>query len=224
MGILLIDSSSLKIEFGFAGDNKILFSKVLDPGYNADTLTYFIREAFTDNGVDFKEIEYTGLSNGPGSFTGLRIGSAIAKGICFALGSKLIEIPTLDVIANKFCMENKDEVIHSGKKLTALIFSNSRTGEFYYCTYEFISGRINRISDYGIDNLENIMKRGDFFILNEKFSGSIDKEFHHRLTDVSAKPVIESLFQLVCESIRKNNFSDFRKSEPFYIKEFVPKI
>lgn len=224
MGILLIDSSSAKIEFGYADKNSMLFKKELEPEYNADTLTFFIRDSFISNKIDMKDIEFIGLSNGPGSFTGLRIGSAISKGLCLALGCKLIEISTLDVIANKFIREYKPAAGADEKKISALIFSNTKLQEFYYCEYEASHDKLKRISGYRTDLLKNIITGNNHYIINEKISNIIDSEYRERLTDVSGLSNTEPLYGLVMEGIRQNNFSDYKSSEPFYMKEFVPNI
>ena len=224
MGILLIDSSSKKIEFGYAWNNVIAFRKELEPEFNADNLTYFIKDIFAKNKIEFNEIEYVGLSNGPGSFTGLRIGSAIAKGICFALGSKLIAIPTLDVIANKFKPESIRSPEFTGGRITSLIFSNTKTCEFYFAEYNSESGKLNRISDYGIDLPVNFINREGYFIINEKSDRFIGNDFLNKLTDVSDLSNLDSLLELASEQINKNIISEYRTSEPFYMKEFVPNI
>ncbi len=216
MLILLIETSSKKIEFGCSDGNKILFKEELEHGNNADTLTYFIKKSFDRNKINFTEVKYVSLSNGPGSFTGLRIGSAIAKGICFSFEStdcKLIEIPTLDIAANKYkCV----------KKLVSLIYSNSRTSEFYYCVYKYKSGKLERISDYKIDLLENILKEDADFIINES-NENIPEDFRNKLIDVSSSSNIFSMIELTKNYIDENKFSDYKISEPFYMKEFILK-
>ena len=224
MGILLIDSSSKKIEFGYAENNVIAFRKELEPEFNADNLTYFIRDVFLKNKTGLNEIEFIGLSNGPGSFTGLRIGSAIAKGICFATGSKLIAVPTLDVIANKFKLQSARAKVLSDFRITSLIFSNTKTCEFYFAEYISESGKLDRISDYRIDLPENILKGDGYYAVNEKIAGFTGIEFPNKLTDVSEHSDLDSLLELSLEQISINLFCDYKTSEPFYMKEFVPNI
>ena len=224
MGILLIDSSSKKIEFGYAENNVIAFRKELEPEFNADNLTYFIRDIFLKNKTGLNEIEYVGLSNGPGSFTGLRIGSAIAKGICYATGSKLITVPTLDVIANKFILQSEGTKVLTDCRITSLIFSNTKTCEFYFAEYIPESGKLKRISDYRIDLPANIFKGDGYFVVNEKIDSFTGMEFLSRLTGVSEQSNLDSLLELTAEQISKNDICDYKTSEPFYMKEFVPNI
>ena len=213
MGILFIDSSSKKIEFGYLEDSGILLKERLDSQNNADTLIYFIREFFKINNIRFDKIEYVSLSNGPGSFTGLRISSAIAKAICYSKGSRFIELSTLDVIANKK---------KTFKKIVPLVFSNTKTNEFYYSEYIIKEDKIKRTSDYKINMLENIIKDDALYLLNEKITGNFPEQFKNMLTDVSELSNIDSMNELTRASIEENKFGDYKTSEPFYMKDFVP--
>ncbi len=220
MGVLLIDCSSKKIEFGFIDKRSESFyiKRELEPDNNADTLTYFIKKSFDENKINLKEIEYVSLSNGPGSFTGLRIGSAIAKGICFALKCKLIEISSLDIIAVKYRLN----ISGAGEKeIVPLIFSNTKTREFYYSRYKAEHENLNRISGYETDVLENIMK-GDFtFVVNE-WGPFFERGYIKKIKDVSGFSSLEAQNKITQDYIRKNIFSDYRNSEPFYMKDFFP--
>lgn len=220
MGTLLIDCSSKKIEFGFGyqRSKELIFKEELDPEHNADTLTYFIKKAFIKKKIDLKEIEYVSLSNGPGSFTGLRIGAAIAKGICFALQSKLIELPTLDIVANKFKLNFSGA---GEKEIISLIFSNTKTREFYFCRYVADHEFLNRVSDYKIGVLKDILVGDHVFVVNE-WEPYIERGYIKKLTDVSGFSNLQSQYNLTEDYISKNNFSNFRNSEPFYMKDFLP--
>ncbi len=62
-------------------------------------LSPFIEEVLGEAGVSYQDLDAVALSAGPGSYTGLRIGSSTAKGLCFALDIPLIPIPTLAALA-----------------------------------------------------------------------------------------------------------------------------
>ncbi|MDZ4711369.1 MAG: tRNA (adenosine(37)-N6)-threonylcarbamoyltransferase complex dimerization subunit type 1 TsaB [bacterium] len=225
MGILLIDSSSKKIEFGYALNDELAFMEELNPGDNADTLIYYLKQSFEKNKVDLSEIEYVSLSNGPGSFTGLRIGSAIAKGICYSNGSRFIEIQTLDIIAGKFkpVFEDTNKAPVNKQKIVSMIFSNSRTLEFYFAGYEMDLFAIKRISDYSTGFITEIMRGNDsVYLTNEKLTDNIDDRHLSMITDVSLGSNIPAHLDLALVKIKNGDFSDYKSSEPFYMKEFVP--
>jgi tRNA threonylcarbamoyladenosine biosynthesis protein TsaB len=67
---------------------------------HSSVLTVFIEECFKSGGIKPSEIDAIAVSEGPGSYTGLRIGVATAKGLCYALDKSLIAIPTLKAMAS----------------------------------------------------------------------------------------------------------------------------
>jgi len=211
LNILLIDSSSKNIEFALSENSKISINKKLDSEINADSLIYKLLKEFDNSNKSVKNVDVVSLSNGPGSFTGLRIGSAIAKGICFTNKCKLVEINTLDIIANKY----KDDA-----DVIALIFSNSRTDEFYYAEYIVENGKLHRNSEYCIRKIDDISMKDKNILINESNTLSCLKDFD--VIDVSGLSNILSQIELTMDYIKRNEFSDYRTSEPFYMKDFIP--
>jgi tRNA threonylcarbamoyladenosine biosynthesis protein TsaB len=210
LNILLLDTTSKKIEFAYnkKGDFSIL--KTLEEDKNADDLVYEIKKEFDGHGFNFQEIDYVGLSNGPGSFTGLRIGSAVAKGICAGSNAGLTEVSSLDLIAVKYAevTVNKDGLV------TPMIFSNSRTGEFYFAEYK----GIERISDYKVAVLEEIIKTDSDFIINEKTDYSFPENL--RVINLSDKSNMQVLYAIAKKHIDEGKTADYSRSEPFYMKRF----
>jgi len=212
--ILLIDCSSKKIEFGFRSENSETILTEVNRTGNTDNLLYSLKNFFTENNISLQPSDVIGLSNGPGSFTGLRVSSSIVKGICFASGCRLAETVTLDVIANK---------INSNKKIIPLIFSNSKNSEYYYSEYVKKNNSTQRISDYRTDFLEDILNiRNSDFAINEKKEFEIPKKYTQSIKDVSDISNLNSLLELTLNKISENDFSDFTLSKPFYMKDFIP--
>ena len=196
MNILLIECTRKIVEFAFSKSNEIVILKELDSESNADSLIYTIKQEFEKSPFDFKSIKAVSLSNGPGSFTGLRIGSAIAKGICFSLGARLLEISTLDILANKY------EPLDSKESFMPLIFSNSKTLEFYTAVYRKENVKLLRISDYEIKKFEAFSESENTFILNDKTDFSFPGNF--KFVDVSSESNMLSQHSLTMEYIREN--------------------
>lgn len=195
--LLLIDCSAKHVEFGFYDDSGFIINKKLDRDNNADSLIYNLAIELDKKGLFLKNVEYVAVSNGPGSFTGLRIGLAIAKGICFSTGATLICISSLDVLANK---------AKSDKEFAAIIPANTKSNEYYYSIYKKPGKELKRSDDYRIGFLDDI-KKPDIKIFSEEDFNSSN---------------IESLLELSLRAISENNFENYETAEPFYMKEFVP--
>ena len=100
MKLLGIDSSSLVASVAVVTDDVLTAEYTVDfKKTHSQTLLPMIDELVTMLGMDLHEIDAIAVSGGPGSFTGLRIGSATAKGLGLALEKPLIHVPTVDAMA-----------------------------------------------------------------------------------------------------------------------------
>ncbi len=91
----------------------------------AESLVPLVEQVMTESGLERHELQAIAVSSGPGSFTALRIGMAVAKGIACALGIPLLAVPTLPAMAAS---------LQAGAgKVMAVI--PSRKGEYYYAIY-----------------------------------------------------------------------------------------
>ncbi|HRE40159.1 MAG TPA: tRNA (adenosine(37)-N6)-threonylcarbamoyltransferase complex dimerization subunit type 1 TsaB [Ignavibacteria bacterium] len=196
MKILLIDCSSDSPEFAVAENNSILVNEKLDRDSNAESLIYNLNICLRNSSLSFNDVSCVSVSNGPGSFTGLRVGLAIAKGLCFANNLKLILLSSLDIIASSV---NPPE----DEKFICTIPSNVKSGEMYFSVYQSALGNVSRIADYGIDTEINL-KNMNLKIFN------------------SEKKSMSSQLKLSVSRIIENNFDDISNAEPFYLKEFIP--
>lgn len=200
MNLLLIDCSSKHVEFGYYDDSSLIINKKLDRDNNADSLIYNLAIELDKKGLFLKDVQCVSVSNGPGSFTGLRIGLAIAKGICVSTGAKLVCVSSLDVLANK---------VESDKEFITTIPANTKLNEYYYSIYRKSGKELKRLDDYKVGLLEDI-KKFDLKIFSEEDFSS---------TNFNS---IESLLELSLRAIKKNNFENYETAEPFYMKEFIP--
>ena len=70
-----------------------------DRNVHSSLLTGFIESVTKESGIQLKELDAIAVSMGPGSYTGLRIGVATAKGLCYALDKPMIAVSTLQAMA-----------------------------------------------------------------------------------------------------------------------------
>ena len=98
--MLLIETAtsicSVALSFG---DELVAFKESNVPNSHSAMLNVLIDELLKENGVSYGDIVAVALSIGPGSYTGLRIGSSTAKGLAYALSVPVITIDTLDILA-----------------------------------------------------------------------------------------------------------------------------
>ena len=100
MKILGLDSSGLVASVAVIEDDVLLAESTLDyKKTHSQTLLPMMDELRQRLDLDLNSLDAIAIASGPGSFTGLRIGAATAKGLGLALGKPLVEVPTLEGLA-----------------------------------------------------------------------------------------------------------------------------
>lgn len=100
MRVLALDTSSMVASVAVAEDSKLLGEITFNYKKQHSTILMpMIDKLLTSLEIDINEVDAVACASGPGSFTGLRIGAATAKGLCHGAGKPIIGIPTLDALA-----------------------------------------------------------------------------------------------------------------------------
>lgn len=100
MKVLAIDSSGMTASIAVTEDEKLIAEYTIDyKKTHSQTLLPMLDEIKHMIELDLSTVDVVGVASGPGSFTGLRIGSATAKGLAMALHKPIAEVPTLDAMA-----------------------------------------------------------------------------------------------------------------------------
>jgi len=98
--ILALETATPVCSVALARDGEFLsIRESTVPNAHSSVLTVFIEEIFQEVSLHYTDLDAVSVSMGPGSYTGLRIGVAAAKGLCFALDKPLIAVPTLEAMA-----------------------------------------------------------------------------------------------------------------------------
>lgn len=100
MKILAIEASARVAGAAFLENGRILAEQMVNgPLTHSETLMPMVAGVIEQAGKAPEDVELIALTNGPGSFTGLRIGAATAKGLALGLNIKLLPVPTLEALA-----------------------------------------------------------------------------------------------------------------------------
>lgn len=160
---LLLETATEVCSVAVARDGRILAEHTAEEAYqHASHLTVFIRDVMASAGVKMEELDEVVLSDGPGSFTSLRVGAATAKGLCMALpGLKLRVVPTLLALA--MAAPKHDEM--------TLATINSRKGQIYGQLFDFSAARTQvqgALEKQGVDNLRPLLLSPENIRLTEE--------------------------------------------------------
>jgi tRNA threonylcarbamoyladenosine biosynthesis protein TsaB len=173
-----------------------------------------------DNEIDVKELSAVAVSIGPGSFTGLRIGLSIAKGLCFSDGNDkqlpLITIPTLSAMA-EFVSFSIDKNRYSEYEILSVISSHSDI--VFYQLFDIAARQIDEISQVSIQELiELFSKKKLILTTNVALNIPIGTHLLH-YQNIDAKQIA---YSATMQFLNKN-FSDPITILPLYFQDFIPK-
>lgn len=203
----------------FENNNLLSLYEIKDGNTHASALTGLIKQCMGEGKIRFSQLDAIAVSKGPGSYTGLRVGIATAKGLCYTLKKPLIAIGTLKSLANIFKSENP--------AYTGLIcpMIDARRMEVYTAIYNHELKEINPVEAKIIDSssyVEELAHSRITFLGNgsEKCSETINSP---NALFVYAICSSKGMGTFAYEKFMAKQFEDLAYFEPDYLKEFVGK-
>ena len=182
-------------------------------GNHAKLLPVYIDELLQYTRDNAMKIDAVALSEGPGSYTGLRIGTATAKGLCYGLDIPLIPVPTLEVL----CLAAKESTeyrVQSTDLLCPMI--DARRME----VYTLINGETKAVVVENEASLLNTEETVYYFGDGAaKCQQVLTKPNWHYIPDIV--PQAQYVCALAEQSEVRNQKSDLAYYEPYYLKEFI---
>lgn len=129
--ILNIESATDICSINISRDGEIVAEREIVGNSHAEKMTLLIQECLEIGQIKMRDLDAVAISNGPGSYTSLRIGASTAKGICYALDIPLIAVDTLESLAMAAYVEVGDDAALYCPMIDA------RRMEVYAALYEY---------------------------------------------------------------------------------------
>ena len=215
--ILHIETSTKQCSVALAFKGKLLTSKVL----NSESFTHneklhlFISEILEEANLKPKQLDAISVSKGPGSYTGLRIGVAAAKGFCFALDIPLIALNSLEILVQGATQSEVELIIP---------MMDARRMEVYTAIFDGGKNWINQTSALVLN--QNSFKE----IVKDKtvlFLGNGINKFQELIPEINLTydfennyPNAINMVELTWEKYISKDFESSAYFEPFYLKDF----
>ena len=186
---------------------------------HAVQLGVFVDEALSFVDSHAMPLDAVAVSCGPGSYTGLRIGVSMAKGICYGRNLPLIAMPTLEVMCVPVLL-NQD--LPEDALLCPMI--DARRMEVYAAIYDRSLNVKREIAADIVDENSylNFLEEHPVYFFGNGSSKCREMITHpnaHFIDDVY--PLARWMFPLAEKALAKKDFKDVAYFEPFYLKEFV---
>ena len=193
-------------------------------GQNAhsEKITNFIREVMEEAKIDYPQLDAVAVSQGPGSYTGLRIGVSTAKGICYAADLPLMAIDTLEAMA--YGMKDKlGSQIGPNDLLIPMI--DARRMEVYASVFDANLNKINDTAALVIEenSFEDLRKNHRLWLFGDgapKLSKLFESQPNIHIID-GFKPSAAYMKVLAERALQQQQFVDVAYFEPFYLKDFI---
>ncbi|WP_027382920.1 tRNA (adenosine(37)-N6)-threonylcarbamoyltransferase complex dimerization subunit type 1 TsaB [Epilithonimonas caeni] len=216
MKILHIETSSKNCSVAISDGEKLLClcEEVSDNYKQSESLHSFVEWALEGAEISLKDLDAISLGKGPGSYTGLRIGAASAKGFCYGLKLPLIAVNSLDSMVEEF--------INQGFELIIPLI-DARRMEVYTAIFDGKSGEMISETEAKILDENSFSELADKKVL---FIGDGAKKAQEILNLPNAEfksdiyPSAKGLIKKSVEKFNQQVFENVAYFEPFYLKDF----
>lgn len=218
--ILHIETSTEVCSVAVSEDGQCIFSKEDYKGpSHAVSLGVFVEEALSFVESHGIPLDAVAVSCGPGSYTGLRIGVSMAKGVCYGRDLKLIALHTPKVMCVPILLQHD---LPEDALLCPMI--DARRMEVYAAVYDRALNVEREIAADIVDEHSylNFLEQHPVYFFGNGAAKCRDKITHPNarfIEDIS--PLAKWMFPLAEKAMAEQDFKNVAYFEPFYLKEFV---
>ncbi len=224
--LLSLETSSQACSVALHNNGLLLASREIEtPRSAASQLAVMIRDVINESERKPADLQGIIVASGPGSYTGLRIGVATAKGLCYALNIHLIAINTLQLMAyqGKDWLKNLEEKEQSDKILFCPML-DARRMEVYCMLLDYNLNQIEptQAKIIGEHSFENHLEQKIIYFIGEGGEKCKDIIRHTNarfITEIN--PLATRLGELGYAKWNQSAFEDVVSFEPFYLKDFL---
>ena len=218
--ILNIETSTDVCSVSVSQDGACIFSQEDHEGPNhAVKLGTFVDEALSFADSHAIPLDAVAVSCGPGSYTGLRIGASMAKGICFGQDLKLIAVPTLELMAVPVLLR---EEVEEGALLCPMI--DARRMEVYSAVYDRALHEVRGIQADVVDaeTYREYLDRGPVYFFGNGAEKCMEVINHPNARLIKGVETLAKwMFPIAERRIAQEKYEDVAYFVPFYLKDFV---
>ena len=230
LSLLAIETTTDTCSVAVYIDTHVHIEKTLrKPKVHAEHLVPMIQDVLSYSEIQPHELDGIAVSEGPGSYTGLRIGVSTAKGLAFAHNLKLISVPSLSAMAFT-------SLPYIPNDAHIVVARNSRRGEVYLAAFKKTSARVFDVllepSALLVEDIEAELPQdilssdalwaagGGHSRMMEKLSQSL-KDRMNVLPETQVSPSAGSVAYLGANFFHSGSFVDVSAYEPVYLKDFI---
>ena len=215
--ILSIETSTSVCSVALHHEGKLLTALEVHQEYShASKLGVLVNEVVRLSDTSLNKVKAVALSSGPGSYTGLRIGTSLAKGLCYALDIPMIAVPTLEIMATTISHLHPEDVFFCP-------MIDARRMEVYCQLFNRDLVEIEPVQARVVDSqsFENYLDSSPVVFFGSgaaKCRSVIIRENARFLENVN--PLASQMGDLAYSKFRQGKFENIIQFVPLYLKEF----
>ncbi len=216
--ILNIDTSSGLAFVSLTNDANIIgFMENAVQKEHAAFIHPALEQILQEAGKSFQEIDAIAVTAGPGSYTGIRVGMATAKGLCFAINKPFITLNTLEILA---C-----DAINNYPSEDNILFCpmiDARRMEVYTALYNIDGNEVLPPTAMIIDekSLRKFSTSNGLVVFGNGSIKCKDQPAFQDAVFIENVNVSQAMAELAYKRYTRKAFADLMLSEPFYLKDF----
>ncbi|MDA3882849.1 MAG: tRNA (adenosine(37)-N6)-threonylcarbamoyltransferase complex dimerization subunit type 1 TsaB [Bacteroidales bacterium] len=198
----------------------IHISEISEPQAHSAKLTVLIEEMLAHASFTIKDFDAIAISEGPGSYTGLRIGTSVAKGLCYAADLPLITINTLEALALQYTLNSKKSIPENAI-LCPMI--DARRMEVYTAQFDAYITQLQKTHPLVVteETIQLFESHKSYYLFgdgSQKLQEILSAPHIHFVPNITCSS--ESVGQIAYSQYKQGNFADVAYFEPFYLKNF----
>lgn len=222
--ILHIETSGKSCSIAISSNETVLAHQLIEEERShASSLTIMIEDALNSCQLGPEKLDAVSVSEGPGSYTGLRIGISVAKGICYGANIPLIAVPTLNILLAQLKYESQEKHLLPEKADLFVPMIDARRMEVYDCIFDSNGNIAREIKADIIDknSFQKELKKHNIVFFGDGNNKCQNTISHKNAIFVNGiLPDAKYMIHIAFQKFNDKDFVDLAYYEPFYLKEF----
>lgn len=217
--IILIETSTAQCSTAICENGHILCSRRSSNIKEQASLTApFIKEMLDECAIGVSDCSAVCVSAGPGSYTGLRVGSSTAKGLCFAAGIPLLSLCSLDILCRQAIEENL--LPPDCKFIIPMI--DARRMEVYTAVYDTSGNKLTEVEAKVInpDSFASLRSEGNILFIGDGAGKCADALQGSGSSFIQTWPDACAMVYGATHLLEEGRYENTAYFEPFYLKQF----
>ena len=191
---------------------------------HATNIAVFINDLLKENSITVCSLDAVAVSAGPGSYTGLRIGVSVAKGICYANNLPLIAINSLQSLVECAIEDNEISIVDFSKAANTLLLPmiDARRMEVYTQRYTALGVPVDEVEAKIVDETSySELKDNNIVLFGSGAKKCYDVIGNDKKIFIEITPSARGLVRIAHKKFINKEFESLAYYEPMYLKDFI---